>query len=288
MEIISSPGTIYVLALIALANLTDHLFKLNTGNLVMQIASVLRAPDPKMYCGELIIQTVIPAAAALSSALPLSFETLLSRESLVGIGMEGDSSSLKCTSLEQSDKVFESLKLNQFKPLLQNNDIWRPFSHAVNVQRMKEQPVHLLTSHWLYSIEGGDPQDYPSPISVKEGLDCIQLPDLSNSAGGNEAGAFQVHDVLLITTELNLNLQSNHWVPYPSKGTKLDKWTQQEREKVCKAKAVKSVFELRDELSTMYKSGMHASQDQYIKISLSMTKYIIIDFLPTFNVAQHL
>lgn len=63
------------------------------------------------YCGELVIQRVIPAAAALSQALPLSFETLLSRESLVGIGMEGDSSSLKCTSLEQSDKVFESLKL---------------------------------------------------------------------------------------------------------------------------------------------------------------------------------
>lgn len=113
---------------------------------------------------------------------------------------------------------------------------------------MKEQPFHLLTSYWLYGTEGGDPQDHPSPMSVEEGLDCVQLPDPSNSAGGNEAGAFRVHDVLLITTELNLNLQSNHRVPYPSKGTESDKWTQQEREKACKAKAVKSVFELRDEV----------------------------------------
>lgn len=63
------------------------------------------------HAGQIVIQRVIPAAAALSQNLQLTFETLVSRESLVEIGMEVGSSSLKCASLEQSDNVFGSLKL---------------------------------------------------------------------------------------------------------------------------------------------------------------------------------
>lgn len=79
------------------------------------------------------------------------------------------------------------------------------------MQKTKEQYFHLLTHHWLYSGEGGDPQleDTPSLMGVDKE---VEHPDTSSgSAGDNEAGATHL---VVIATELNLNLQSNHQIPY--------------------------------------------------------------------------
>lgn len=46
---LTTQGTVYVLALIALANLSSSILPSTSANLAMQVANVLRAPDPGKY-----------------------------------------------------------------------------------------------------------------------------------------------------------------------------------------------------------------------------------------------
>ncbi|KAH9905524.1 uncharacterized protein B0H18DRAFT_889991, partial [Fomitopsis serialis] len=101
-------GTIYALVLVALRDLRTKIAK-SVGNFAYQLGNVLCRPDPSTAMGQIIIERIIPAVESLRQRIPLRFDTVFSSNLLTKLQLPSDS--LLCTDLEQSDRMFSSLKL---------------------------------------------------------------------------------------------------------------------------------------------------------------------------------
>jgi hypothetical protein len=100
-------GSVYLLILIAFCKLKSSIFNL-TGDMVPQLASLIRHPTNNTAFGRQVIDSIIPALTCLRDSFNLSFSTMFSYQLLQDCNLSAD---FNAADLEKSDIFFDSLPL---------------------------------------------------------------------------------------------------------------------------------------------------------------------------------
>ena len=98
-------GSLYLLMLIAFGKLKSSICNL-TGDMLLQLASLIRYPTENTAFGRQIINSVIPALTNLCDTFHLSFSTMFSYQLLQEHDLSAD---FNVADLEKSDIFFNSL-----------------------------------------------------------------------------------------------------------------------------------------------------------------------------------
>jgi hypothetical protein len=98
-------GSLYLLILIAFGKLKSSICNL-TGDMVPQLASLIRYPTMDTAFGRQVINSIIPALTHLRDTFNLSFSTMFSYQLLQDYDLSAD---FNAADLEKSDIFFNSL-----------------------------------------------------------------------------------------------------------------------------------------------------------------------------------
>lgn len=100
-------GSLYLLILIAFGKLKSSICSL-TGDMVPQLASLIRHPTADTAFGRQVINSIIPALTHLRDTFTLSFSTMFSYQLLQDYDLSAD---FDAADLEKSDIFFNSLPI---------------------------------------------------------------------------------------------------------------------------------------------------------------------------------
>ncbi|EPS93189.1 hypothetical protein FOMPIDRAFT_1136659 [Fomitopsis schrenkii] len=251
-------GSVYMLLWLAYADLRAPIVEAD-GNLAMDIANILRCPDPDSPVGKLVRENVIPTIAYMCEDCPIQLGHILPTAILRALHIAPDT---LCCDLDTSDRLFGTLPSNSFRSLPRSADTWESVNNIIQEQpRSISTPLTPLTE--LSELDPSLRQPTPQPVVVSI---WYQTPQAQQNSTGVT--------VTLVAGFDPLQLHNQRFEPPRSREENV-RWTENQRRLAQAATVPTSIEELRTLLQGMYVDGVRPGESRYVRIEPSLFEDVL-------------
>lgn len=240
---IASGGSIYALVLVAGLGLRVSVAAM-VGTVHLELANMLRSPPENSPQRKLVAEFIAPTIALMCRASPLSMNSMFSGALIEKFAVHKN---VDCTDFVVSDRFFDAIIQNSFKPLPRSRSVWIACSSPI-LEDVRRLPLQRLNHDAFY----GPTRPYSPPLS--------------------DVAEDEIEHIV-IQTSYDPQAPSNKRFKAPRDKAANAEWSAKERSYAESGERASSINDLRKKLAGMYRQGVKKLHEAYLRIPMSIVPH---------------